>query len=53
MADGEILQANPGRDLVVGDAISNRRGDAQEDDRRVVHQEFPGRHGFWGGIMLT
>src|SRR5262249_5845480 len=37
MADGEVFDADAGGDLVVGDAVGDRRDHARQDDAERVH----------------
>lgn len=37
MEDREVLQANAGRDQVVGNAVSDSREHAQNDDPQTFH----------------
>lgn len=43
MADGEVFDADAGGDLVVQDAVNNRRGDRQHDDLDRFHARTPGK----------
>ena len=37
VTDGEVFNANPSRDLIVDDAVSDTRGNRQEDNRDRLH----------------
>jgi hypothetical protein len=40
MADGEVLEADSGRDLVEQDAVDDRRSRAENDDCDGMHREL-------------